>query len=234
MINQNELDKLNQAEEYFNRYFEFEDAVKISKENKEYLKTYIHDDSYVIKNFNAFSKILKAVGISACAGAAVFIIVGLITGFKPILVSIIAFIAVTILGSVLGICMTQFKLTEAKKNQEEINRGIKEQIELLDGRIKIREKQKDDYYKALGERITFISLDYMKYIPQIKEILENEEAENCEDAVAVLEQKLLMKKMNEIISNSETKPRTEEENKKLFGDPLELIGKKKKHKFFKS
>ena len=46
------LKKIDRAAEYFERYFEFEDAVTVSKENKEYLKTYIHDNDYVVKNFN--------------------------------------------------------------------------------------------------------------------------------------------------------------------------------------
>ena len=52
MANETELEKIDRAAEYFERYFEFEDAVTVSKENKEYLKTYIHDNDYVVKNFN--------------------------------------------------------------------------------------------------------------------------------------------------------------------------------------
>ena len=52
MANETELGKIDRAAEYFERYFESEDAVTVSKENKEYLKTYIHDNDYVVKNFN--------------------------------------------------------------------------------------------------------------------------------------------------------------------------------------
>lgn len=52
MANETELEKIDRAAEYFERYFEFEDAVTVSMENKEYLKTYIHDNDYVVKNFN--------------------------------------------------------------------------------------------------------------------------------------------------------------------------------------
>ena len=64
MANETELEKIDRAAEYFERYFEFEDAVTVSKENKEYLKTYIHDNDYVVKNFNIKNKIVKSVGIS--------------------------------------------------------------------------------------------------------------------------------------------------------------------------
>ncbi len=64
MANETELEKIDRAAEYFERYFEFEDAVTVSKENKEYLKTYIHDNDYVVKNFNIKNKIIKSLGIS--------------------------------------------------------------------------------------------------------------------------------------------------------------------------
>ena len=60
MANETELEKIDRAAEYFERYFEFEDAVTVSMENKEYLKTYIHDNDYVVKNFNIKNKIIKS------------------------------------------------------------------------------------------------------------------------------------------------------------------------------
>jgi len=71
MANETELEKIDRAAEYFERYFEFEDAVTVSKENKEYLKTYIHDNDYVVKNFNIKNKIVKSLGISIGFPAAV-------------------------------------------------------------------------------------------------------------------------------------------------------------------
>lgn len=232
MADQIELDKLNQAEEYFNRYFQFEDAVQISKENKEYLKTYIHLPEYVIKNFNLKAKVTKSVIMSIIIGAVVFLLFFLFTGFELNLIWIpaIAFLLVAVGGSVFGYSVNKYRLSAALQHQVEVNNGITEQIHLLEERIKQREKQSKDYYKELGKRITFISMDYMKYIPKIKEILISGEADTCEEAIAVFEQKLLMEKM----TNSLNKPvtHTEEENKARFGDPLEMImAGKKKNKF---
>ena len=47
-----ELEKMDLAECYINRYFEFADGVEVSKENKEYLKIYIRDVSEAEKEFN--------------------------------------------------------------------------------------------------------------------------------------------------------------------------------------
>lgn len=232
MANQNELEKLNQAEEFFHRYYEFENAVTISEENKKYLKTYIHDPDYVVTNFKLKSKVMKSALISLGISAVVFLLLFAILGKDLIIVPIISFAAILILGSIFGFALNKFKLTEAEKNQVEVNEGIKEQIDLLEGRIKQRKKQRDDFAKALDERIPFMSKDYAKYIPKLKEILENGEAETCEEAVAVLDQKLLMKKMSAIMNASDepSKPKTAEENRELFGDPLAIIKENKKRK----
>ena len=74
MANETELEKIDRAAEYFERYFEFEDAVTVSKENKEYLKTYIHDNDYVVKNFNIKNKIIKSLGISIGIGLVAFLL----------------------------------------------------------------------------------------------------------------------------------------------------------------
>ena len=66
MADQKELDRMNRVAEYINRYYEFEDAVDINKQNKEYLKTYIHDPDYVEKNFDMKSKVLRGVCIAFC------------------------------------------------------------------------------------------------------------------------------------------------------------------------
>lgn len=90
MANETELEKIDRAAEYFERYFEFEDAVTVSKENKEYLKTYIHDNDYVVKNFNIKNKIIKSLGISIGIGLAAFLLLWLLLGSKLIIVGIIA------------------------------------------------------------------------------------------------------------------------------------------------
>lgn len=232
MADQKELDKLSQAEEFFNRYFQFEDAVQVSKENKEYLKTYIHLPEYVTKSFNFKAKFTKSIITSAIAGAGAFLLLFLITGFElsVIWIPIVAFAVVFIIGCIVGYSMNKYRLSAALQHQVEINNGISEQIQILEERIKEREKHSKDYYKELQKRITFISMDYMKYIPQIKEILISGEAETCEEAIEVFEQQLLMKKMTQSLNKPAT--HTEEENKERFGDPLEMImaDKKKKKK----
>ena len=203
MANETELEKIDRAAEYFERYFEFEDAVTVSKENKEYLKTYIHDNDYVVKNFNIKNKIIKSLGISIGIGLAAFLLLWLLLGTKLIIVGIIA------------------------QKQVEVNEGINEQIIMLDDRIKQVERQRDDYYKALEKRVPFMSLDYMKNVQQIKQFLVDGKADTCEEAVDMFEESMLLQQMTDIMTKSETIEPVKDD-KERFGDPLKIIKENKK------
>ena len=108
MANETELEKIDRAAEYFERYFEFEDAVTVSMENKEYLKTYIHDNDYVVKNFNIKNKIIKSLGISIGIGLAAFLLLWLLLGTKLIIVGIIAGALIFIGAGVFGIALNKY------------------------------------------------------------------------------------------------------------------------------
>ena len=219
-----ELERIEQAEEYFNRYYQME--------NEEYLKTYIHDEAYVVKNFDLAKKRATGVAIGVGIGVVLFLLILLIFN---------SFIAALVLGlfgllgfSVFAVCLQHYRLDAAKRQQVEVNAGINEQIEILKGREPQLIKTKDHYYAGLEKRIDFMSLSNMQYIGEMKKWIESGEAQTAEDASALLEQKLLLEQFNSIMKKSEmeVKTYTEEENKQRFGDPLELI-KKKKKPFFK-
>ena len=227
MANETELEKIDRAAEYFERYFEFEDAVTVSKENKEYLKTYIHDNDYVVKNFNIKNEIVKAVGISAAIGVAAFLLLWLLLGTKLIIVGIIAGALIFIGVGVFGIALNKYRLTAAEQKQVEVNEGINEQIIMLDDRIKQVERQRDDYYKALEKRVPFMSLDYMKNVQQIKQFLVDGKADTCEEAVDMFEESMLLQQMTDIMTKSETIEPVKDD-KERFGDPLKIIKENKK------
>ncbi len=227
-----ELERIEQAEEYFNRYYQMEDAITQNRENEEYLKTYIHDEAYVVKNFDLAKKRATGVAIGVGIGVVLFLLILLIFN---------SFIAALVLGlfgllgfSVFAVCLQHYRLDAAKRQQVEVNAGINEQIEILKEREPQLIKTKDDYYAGLEKRIDFMSLSNMQYIGEMKKWIESGEAQTAEDASALLEQKLLLEQFNSIMKKSEmeVKTYTEEENKQRFGDPLELI-KKKKKPFFK-
>lgn len=227
-----ELERIEQAEEYFNRYYQMENAITQNRENEEYLRTYIHDEAYVVKNFDLAKKRATGVAIGVGIGVVLFLLILLI--FR-------SFVAALVLGlfgllgfSVFAVCLQHYRLDAAKRQQVEVNAGINEQIEILKEREPQLIKTKDDYYAGLEKRIDFMSLSNMQYIGEMKKWIESGEAQTAEDASALLEQKLLLEQFNSIMKKSEmeVKTYTEEENKQRFGDPLELI-KKKKKPFFK-
>ena len=77
-----------------------------------------------------------------------------------------------------------------------------------------------------------MSFDYIGSIDTLKGYLENGEAETCEEAVELLEQNMLMKKMSDLMTKSSRKPLDMDfkQQKEKFGDPLALIKEKKKKK----
>ncbi len=229
MADQKELDRVNRVAEYINRYYEFEDAVEVNKQNKDYLKTYIHDGLYVERNFDKKSIMMRGLIIAACAAVVVFILMLI---FSKVVIAAVAAGAVLAIGVVASVMMAKAKLKAAQEEQVEINRGIEEQIELLDQRTKQIEKQRADYKKGLEKRLDFISPDYIGSIGKIKEYLENGEAETCEDAVALLEQNMMMAKLSDAMNKSSRKPLDMDYNqqKEKFGDPLVAIREKRRKK----
>ena len=232
MAETTELERLKQVKEYFQRYYQFEDAVAVNQQNKEYLKTYIHNDFDVEDEFNMKQKMTRFFGYSAIIGLVVGLLVFAIS--KMWLVGTITFGVVTCILIVVSAYILRIRLNDAKNAQREVNEGIKEQIANLEDRDKLLIRQRDDYYRGLQKRVDFMSLDYMDSIDQIEEILVNGEAETCEDAVGVLEQKMLLQEMTSLISNPaqpEVKPLDPTKAKEMFGDPLEVIREnRKKHK----
>jgi len=232
MAETTELERLKQVKEYFQRYYQFEDAVAVNQQNKEYLKTYIHNDFDVEDEFNMKQKITRFFGYSAIIGLVVGLLVFAIS--KMWLVGAITFGVVTCILIVVSAYILRIRLNDAKNAQREVNEGIKEQIANLEDRDKLLIRQRDDYYRGLQKRVDFMSLDYMDSIDQIEEILVSGEAETCEDAVGVLEQKMLLQEMTSLISNPaqpEVKPLDPTKAKEMFGDPLEVIREnRKKHK----
>lgn len=229
MAEATELERLRQVKEYFQRYYQFEDAVAVNKQNKEYLKTYIHNDFDVEAEFNMKAKFTRGLGFAAAAGAVLGLLLWLFSGMW--LVGAITFGVVTLGLAIVTAYVLKVRLRDAKVSQREVNEGIKEQIANLDARDELLIRQRDEYYRGLKKRVDFMSLDYMDNIDQIEEILVNGEAETCEDAVAVFEQKMLLQEMSSFLANPaqpEVQPLDPGKAKEMFGDPLEVIRENRK------
>ena len=83
------------------------------------------------------------------------------------------------------------------------------------------------FRSALGKRVTFMSLEYMRNIEQIKQFLLDGKAQTCEEAVDLFEESLLYQQMTDIMTKSE-KIAPVQDDKERFGDPLKIIKENKK------
>ena len=223
-----ELERIRQASDFIQRYYQFEEAVTVNQQNKEYLQGYIRNQYAVEEEFNFKKKVTKA----ALTGGIVGVVIGLIVwaASGSWIAALITLAVLAVSGAVIGSFVQKYRLDEAIETQRDINNGIKEQIEILEQRDKQLIRQRDDYYRGLEKRIDFMSLDYMDNIDQLMEIMQNGEAETCEEAVAVFEQKQLFQEMTSLISApaEEPKPLDREEAKKKFGDPVAKIREDRK------
>lgn len=221
-----ELERIEQAEVFFQRYAKKEAAILQNRENIEYLKTLIHDDIYVRENYDMKTRLSKEMGIVAGASVVIFLLVWIITMFIPGLV-VGAFVFLG--GAVFFVSLNRYRLDKNLERQSEVNEGIIEEIERLKALEPVVIKQKEDFVKGLETHVPFISFSDMKYLPDLKEYIESGEADTCEDAAAMLEQKLLLQKFNSIMENQEIEhsyakiKKKREGEEEAFNNPLESI-----------
>lgn len=228
MAEMTELERIRQASDFIQRYYQFEEAVTVNQQNKEYLQGYIRNQYDVEKEFDFKKKVIKAAAVGGGAGIVVGLIVWGASGSW--IAALITIAVLAVLGAVAGFFVQKYRLDEAIETQRDINNGIKEQIEVLELRDKQLVRQRDDYYRGLEKRIDFMSMDYMDSVDQIYEIMKNGEAATCEEAVAVFEQKQLLQEMTSLISvrSPEPKPLDREKAKEMFGDPVAKIREDRK------
>lgn len=179
---------LEETLEYFRKCEEFDNAIRVNKENREYLKKYIITAEKVEEDFKYAKKKKAAFGISALAGLVVFGLCLLIMGVSGIIPSVIAGV-VTI-----GACVTFFLLMLSKKlkelvlEQDKVNAGINEQMIACDRRVLDLKEGKQKYLEALEDRnLVIIPTKYAQVAERIAEYIKDGNAENVQDAIDQLE-----------------------------------------------
>lgn len=182
---------MDETLEYFKKCGEFDNAIRVNKENKEYLKRYIVPAERVSEDFKYTTKKKAAAGVSVVAGLAIFGICMLIMGTSGVVASAIAG-AVTI-GAVMTFffVMLSKKLTELVKKQDEVNAGINEQMIACDRRVLDLKAQKEQYLIALEDRnLVIIPTKYVQVAEKIVEYVKDGNAESVQDAIDQLEQQV--------------------------------------------
>ncbi|MBQ4096428.1 MAG: hypothetical protein IJC65_08425 [Oscillospiraceae bacterium] len=220
-----EMEKLQKTLDYFKRYFEFEDAVAVNHENREYLKTYIHNLSHTEEEFGLKRKNKIALGIAAGAGLVCGLIAMLIAGMdsfgaKNLIALGVTFVVVCIGVNFLLKTQIRKKFEQKWDAQKEINEGIGEQIDDLSRRCDTLEKQKRDYLKALEEKeLACIPIKHIKYAEEIASYVKDGKAETVEDAVKMFEENVALKKITKEKERKRKQPTDSPAQR--FGNPLQ-------------
>ena len=219
-----ELERLEHAEELFNRYNLKEAAIAQNRENQAYLQTMIHDDIYVTESYDMKSRLTKEAGMAGCGSLVVFLIVLVIARSLLVSLGIAAFVFLG--GMIFFISLNRYRLDKRMEKQSEVNEGIIEEIERLRELEPKIVKIKEEYLKGLDEQVPFLSLSDAKYIEEIKDYIISGEADTCEDAAGILEQKMLLQQLNTIMENHEIERNYMRElnhEQEKFDNPLESI-----------
>lgn len=220
-----ELERIEQAEIFFQRYKKKEEAMRQNRENQEYLKTMIHDENYVRDNFDMKARVSKGFSIVAGASMVLFLLVWAIAMFIP---GLAVGVFVLIGGSIFLVSFNQYKLDRQLEHQSVVNEGIIWEIERLKALDPVIEKQKSDFIKGMETHVPFLAFSDMKYLNDLREFIMSGEADTCEDASAMLEQKLLLQQFTTIMENKEientyTRIKKELGEPETFSNPLESI-----------
>ncbi len=198
-----EMEKLQSTLDYFRRYHEFEEAIAVNQENRQYLNTYIHNKGHVEEEFGLDKKNKLATLIGLGAGAVVGLIAMLIAGLsdfgvKNIIAFVVAFVIVFI-AVMMVIKQRFFKQFQAKwEEQKDVNIGLGNQMDDLARRCDALEKQKGDYLKALEEKgLVCIPVNHINCSDEIAEYVKSGKVETVEEAVKLFEENITLKKMAE-------------------------------------
>lgn len=185
----------------------------------------IHDDIYVQENYDMKARLTREMGIVGGGTLAVFLLVLIIA--RNLIVSLVFAAFVFLGGTIFFVALNRYRLDQRMEKQSAINEGIIEEIERLKALEPTIIKLKDEYAKGLEDQVTFLSLSDVKYIEELREYIESGEADTCEDAAGILEQKLLLQQLNTIMENHEIEKnyiRNEQMlEKESFSNPLESI-----------
>lgn len=183
--------------EYFKKCGEFDNAIRVNKENKEYLKRYIVPAEKVAEEFKYKTKKKAAAGASVLAGLVVFGLCMLIMGTSGVIASAIAGGVTLVATMIFFFVMLSKKLTELVKKQDEVNAGINEQMIACDRRVLDLKAQKEDYLVALEDRnLVIIPTKYVQVAEKIVEYVREGNAESVQDAIDQLEQQVKAMRRN--------------------------------------
>lgn len=179
---------LEETLEYFKRCEEFDDAIRITRENREYLKKYIKTPERVKTDFNLNLKRKAAVGIAFATGLVVFLLTLINVGVDGIVAAGIAGAVVVAVTITVFLVALSKKFKECLEQQADINRGLNEVMLAYDRNVNSLRERKQKYLAALEDRkLVIIPVKYISVAKQIADYVREGNADSVQEAVNQLE-----------------------------------------------
>lgn len=182
---------LEETLEYFKRCEEFDDAIRITRENREYLKKYIKTPERVKTDFNLNLKRKAAVGIAFATGLVVFLLTLINVGVDGIAAAGIAGAVVVAVTMTVFLVAISKKFKECLEQQADINRGLNEVMFAYDRNVNSLRERKQKYLAALEDRkLVIIPVKYISVAKQIADYVREGNADSVQEAVDQLEEQV--------------------------------------------
>ena len=179
---------LEETLEYFKRCEEFDDAIRITRENREYLKKYIKTPERVKTDFNLNLKRKAALGIAFATGLVVFLLTLINVGVDGIVAAGIAGAVVVAVTITVFLVALSKKFKECLEQQADINRGLNEVMLAYDRNVNSLRERKQKYLAALEDRkLVIIPVKYISVAKQIADYVREGNADSVQEAVNQLE-----------------------------------------------
>lgn len=188
-----ELKRIQETLDYFNRYYEFDSAIKVLKENRQYLETYIRTKHYVEDKYDAYGKTRKSMIVALIVAAVAALIVLLASGITSL--ETVNIIVAVVVAAVCGCgVFFLFKTLIAKnvekkwQEQQKVNDDIAVQIDEVTKRCENLEAQRNGYLDALDEKnLIVIPSKYIIEAEKIAAYVKEDKVKTAEEAVKMFE-----------------------------------------------
>ncbi|MBE6837058.1 MAG: hypothetical protein E7509_03560 [Ruminococcus sp.] len=192
-----ENQKMNRTLEYYKKCDEYDNAIRVCKGNREYLKKYIIPAEKVEENFKYAKKRNIVLGISVMAGFVVFVLSMMLLDSKSVVTAVAGGVIAFLMCAVVMLMMLSKKIHKLVAEQDKVNAGIKQQMIACDNRVLDLKAEKEQYLVTLeSNNLVIIPTKYAKVAEKIAEYIRESKVESVQEAIEQLEiQVRMMRRM---------------------------------------
>lgn len=191
-----ENQKMTRTLEYYKKCDEYDNAIRVCKGNREYLKKYIVPAEKVEEKYKYSKKRKIVLGISLVIGFVVFAFCMQMMGAEAVTAATTGGIAFFV-SAIVMLVMLSKKVNALVAEQDKVNAGITQQMIACDNRVLDLKAEKEKYLVTLeNNNLVIIPIKYAKVAEKIAEYIRESKVDSVQEAIEQLEiQVRMMRRM---------------------------------------